>query len=105
MPELKLAKLPDRTPVKISIRVAPDLYAALTAYADAYEATYGNTESVADLIPFMLTAFIAGDSGFRKAARGVDTALNDAGRNASGSRRRGRLTASATSSTVPKDSN
>ncbi|MBU6445551.1 MAG: DUF2274 domain-containing protein [Alphaproteobacteria bacterium] len=34
MPELKLAKLPDRTPVKITITVPPDLNAALNQYAD-----------------------------------------------------------------------
>lgn len=105
MPDLRLSKLPDRTPVKISIWVAPDLHTALTAYAEAYQATYGNTESVAELIPFMLSAFIAGDSGFRKARRGLDTASNDAPRNASKSRRKGTLGASATLSTAPKDSN
>jgi hypothetical protein len=75
MPELKLAKLPDRTPVKISINVSPDLHSALTAYADAYHAAYGSAESVAELIPYMLAAFIENDSGFRKARRSQDTAL------------------------------
>ena len=69
MPELRLSKLPDRTPIKISISVTPDLHAALTAYADAYQATYGSAESVAELIPYMLTAFIESDGGFRKARR------------------------------------
>lgn len=105
MPELRLSKLPDRTPIKISIWVAPDLHAALTAYADAYQATYGNIESVAELIPFMLGAFIAADSGFRKVRRGLDTVSNEVPRNASRSRRRGTLGASATPSTAPKDSN
>lgn len=105
MPELRLSKLPDRTPVKISIWVTPDLHAALTAYADAYQATYGNTESVAELIPFMLSAFIAGDNGFRKARRGLDAVSNDGGRKASKSRRRGTLGASATPSMAPRDSN
>ena len=105
MPELRLSKLPDRTPVKISIWVAPDLHAALTAYADAYQATYGNTEGVAELIPFMLSAFIAGDTGFRKARRRLDTVSDEVPRSASKSRRRGTLGASATPSTAPKDSN
>jgi len=29
MPDLKLSKLPDRTPVKITITIAPELNAAL----------------------------------------------------------------------------
>jgi hypothetical protein len=35
---LKLAKLPDRNPVKISISVSPDLNQALAGYAALYEA-------------------------------------------------------------------
>jgi len=71
MPELKLGKLPDRTPVKIAITVSPDLNQALRDYAAIYRATYGETESVADLIPFMLGAFLESDRGFAKARRAV----------------------------------
>jgi hypothetical protein len=38
MVNLKLAKLPDRTPVKITITVSPDLNRALQAYAAMIEA-------------------------------------------------------------------
>lgn len=69
MAELKLAKLPDRTPVKIAVSLMPDLYEALKAYADAYEATYGHRESVPDLIPFMLESFLASDRSFSRARR------------------------------------
>jgi hypothetical protein len=64
--DLKLAKLPDRTPIKLTISVPPDLKHALDDYAAAYEASYGQSESVADLIPYMLQAFLAGDRGFAK---------------------------------------
>lgn len=50
MADLKLPKLPERTPVKIAINIMPDLLEALNAYADAYETAYGRRESVADLI-------------------------------------------------------
>ena len=69
MPELKLAKLPDRTPVKITITVAPDLNAALNQYAQAYRAVYGQSETISELIPYMLDAFLAGDRGFAKARK------------------------------------
>ena len=36
---LKLAKLPDRTPVRLILNVSPDLNRALTAYAEAYRQT------------------------------------------------------------------
>ena len=69
MSEIKLGKLPDRTPVKITITVGPDLNRALTEYAGCYRAAYGQAESVADLIPFMLDAFLESDRGFAKARK------------------------------------
>ena len=69
MSELKLGKLPDRMLVKITIAVNPDLNQALRDYAAIYRAEYGETESVADLIPFMLGAFLESDRGFAKARK------------------------------------
>lgn len=72
---LKLAKLPDRTPVRIVITVSPDLNRDLIAYAEAYRQAYGHAEAVADLIPSMLEVFLASDRGFAKARKdGVITA-------------------------------
>jgi len=64
MPEIKLARLPDRSPVKISISMMPDLNAALLDYARFYAETYGRDEAVADLIPAMLTSFVESDRAF-----------------------------------------
>ena len=66
---LKLAKLPDRTPVKITITVMPDLNRALTDYAVLYRETYGDKVEVAELIPAMLEGFFATDKAFAKARR------------------------------------
>ncbi|MEZ5831689.1 MAG: DUF2274 domain-containing protein, partial [Dongiaceae bacterium] len=71
MPELKLAKLPDRVPVKLTITIQPNLAQALREYAAVYRATYGQTESVEELIPFMLASFLEGDRGFAKARKEV----------------------------------
>ena len=71
MPELKLAKLPDRVPVKMIFTAQPDLAQALREYAAVYRATYGEAESVEELIPFMLTSFLEGDRGFAKARKEV----------------------------------
>ena len=71
MSGLKLGKLPDRTPVKITITLGPDLNQALRDYAAIYRATYGEAESVADLIPFMLSGFLESDRGFTKARKQV----------------------------------
>lgn len=69
MTELKLARLPDRTPVKLAISIMPDLHAALTAYATMYQDTYGEKAAVADLVPAMLEAFLDSDRAFRIARR------------------------------------
>ena len=41
MAGIKLCKLPDRTPIKFTITVTPDLARALGEYTEAYEAAYG----------------------------------------------------------------
>jgi len=66
---LKLAKLPDRTPTRITITVSADLNQALTDYQKLYTATYGASEKIADLIPFMLEAFLDSDRAFAKARK------------------------------------
>ncbi len=68
-PNLKLAKLPDMTPSKMSVSLPPGLMADLTIYASLYEQTYGEKQAVSALIPSMLTSFLASDSGFKKAKR------------------------------------
>ena len=69
MPELKLGKLPDRKPVKITITVSAALDKKLHSYAEAYRAAYGEDEKVGALIPFMLEQFLDGDRGFAKARK------------------------------------
>ncbi|KRB82844.1 transposase [Sphingomonas sp. Root710] len=64
MAGLKLTQLPDRTPIKLSISVMPDLHQALTDYAALYAQTYGRDEPVADLIPAMLVTFLESDRVF-----------------------------------------
>jgi hypothetical protein len=66
MPDLKLAKLPDRTPIKLAITIAPDLHQTLQEYAALYASTYGREEPVAELVPAMLTAFLDGDRAFAR---------------------------------------
>ena len=69
MISLKLQRLPDRNPVKVTIALPPELAERLTAYAEAYEAAYVQRESVADLIPFMLANFLDSDRDFARSRR------------------------------------
>jgi hypothetical protein len=73
MAELKLGRLPDRTPVKLTITVPPELAAALSDYATLYRETYEQEEPVAELIPAMLRAFLESDRGFSKARTSATT--------------------------------
>ncbi|WP_343614249.1 DUF2274 domain-containing protein [Novosphingobium sp.] len=67
MVELKLGKLPERVPVKLTISVLPDLNRRLLDYAAVYADAYGQQEPLLDLIPAMLVAFLDGDRAFAKA--------------------------------------
>lgn len=71
MSNLKLGKLPDRTPVKLTISVSPALSKALQQYADAYNEAYGGSEAepVSELVPYMLQSFLESDRGFAKALK------------------------------------
>ena len=69
MADLKLARLPDRKPVKMSITVNPALSQKLGAYAEAYKKAYGDAEEIEELIPYMLEQFLEGDRSFKGARR------------------------------------
>jgi hypothetical protein len=66
---LKLAKLPDRTPIKITVTVMPELNRALAGYAALYRETYGEKVEIPDLIPSMLEGFLASDREFAKSRK------------------------------------
>ena len=66
MPDIKLGRIPDPTPVKLTISIAPDLSGALADYAALYQEAYGQNEQVADLVPYMLRAFLDSDRSFAK---------------------------------------
>ena len=63
---LRLGKLPDRTPVKVTLALDPDLHSALSDYAAVYEQTYGERAKIEDLAPSMLDGFLSGDVAFKR---------------------------------------
>lgn len=66
MESIKLQRLPDRTPVKITVSVSPGLNQALSEYAEMYRETYGQSEPLQELIPAMLANFLESDRGFTR---------------------------------------
>lgn len=70
MADLKLPKLPDRTPVKLTVALPPDLAADLALYAEFYRQEYGCEEPVAELVPAMLVRFLQSDREFARRRKG-----------------------------------
>lgn len=70
MNSIKLQRLPDRTPVKVTLSLTPELHQALTDYAALYNEVYGQSESLQGLMPAMLASFIEGDRPFIRRRRG-----------------------------------
>ena len=68
-PKLRIGKLPDRTPVKMTIQVDPELHQMLEDYARIYNESYDASVGSAALVPSMLVGFLASDSGFKRARR------------------------------------
>lgn len=67
MADLKLPRLPERTPVKLTITLLPELHRGLSDYAALYAQAYGREEPLAELVPAMLAAFLESDRAFVKA--------------------------------------
>ena len=66
MSELRLRKLPDRTPVKLAVTLSPEINQALLDYAALYGEVYGQAETVPELVPAMLAEFLDGDKAFAR---------------------------------------
>lgn len=66
MTGLRLAKLPDRKPVKLAFNASPELHKRLRDYAGAYAETYGVEEPLDELVPAMLASFLDADRGFAR---------------------------------------
>ncbi len=68
-PSLKLSRLPDLKPVKMTISLDPELAEDLKIYSEVYREFYGEAKSVADLSPYILRAFIDADAAFKRARK------------------------------------
>jgi len=66
MTDLKLLKLPDRTPVKLVVALPPDLFKNLEDYRTIYNERYNANEPLSELVPPMLDTFLSADKEFAK---------------------------------------
>ena len=70
-PLLRIAQLPDLTPVKMTVSLEPELYKMLEDYARIYSDSYGETVKPAELAPSMIAGFLATDNGFKRARKAL----------------------------------
>ena len=68
-PALRIGKLPDLTPVKMTIHVEPEVHRMLEDYAQLYAQSYGEKITPTALVPSMLASFLASDNGFKRARK------------------------------------
>jgi hypothetical protein len=71
MADIKLAQLPDRTPVKLALVLTPELHRDLADYALFYAQAYGREEPLTELVPAMLESFLLSDRAFARSRRTV----------------------------------
>ena len=74
---LRLDKLPDRTPVRMSIAIDPELASALADYSVIYPQTYGAQEKHDALVPPMLQQFPGTDARIKRARRALHARTGD----------------------------
>jgi hypothetical protein len=79
MADLRIAKLPDRNPVKLTIAVMPELHEALQDYAKIYADTYGQADAMVELVPAMLAAFLESDRTFVRSRSSAGKAASKVG--------------------------
>lgn len=63
---LKLDRLPNRKPVKITITLEPEIFDALEDYARIYAEEYGDEESINIIASYMIGDFMEGDAAFKR---------------------------------------
>jgi len=68
-PTLRIAKLPNLTPVKLTVSLEPEVHQMLEDYAKIYGESYGESVKPAELVPSMIAGFLATDNGFKRARK------------------------------------
>lgn len=68
---LRIGKLPDLTPIKLTVSLEPEVHKMLEDYALIYGDSYGETVKPAELVPSMIVGFLASDNGFKRARKAL----------------------------------
>lgn len=68
---LRIGKLPDLTPVKITVSLDREVHQMLEDYSRIYGESYGEAVKPAELVPSMIAGFLATDNGFKRARKAL----------------------------------
>ncbi|MEM7730162.1 MAG: DUF2274 domain-containing protein [Pseudomonadota bacterium] len=68
-PSLRIARLPDLTPVKMTVHFEPETHRMLEDYATLYAQSYGEAITPVALVPTMIATFLASDAWFKRARK------------------------------------
>lgn len=69
---LKLDRLPNRKPVKLTITLEPETYDALEDYARIYAEEYGDDKPVNVIASYMIGDFMDGDAAFKRRRKATE---------------------------------
>lgn len=75
-PTLRIGKLPDLTPIKITISLDRVVHEMLEDYARIYDESYGEAVKPAELVPSMIAGFLSTDNGFKRARKALVSSKN-----------------------------
>ena len=70
-PALRIGKLPDLTPVKMTVSLDREVHEMLEDYARIYGESYGEAVKPTELVPSMIAGFLASDNGFKRARKAL----------------------------------
>lgn len=70
-PTLRIGKLPDLTPVKMTVSLDREVHEMLEDYARIYGDSYGEAVKPAELVPSMIAGFLSTDNGFKRARKAL----------------------------------
>jgi len=73
---LRIGKLPDLTPVKLTVSLEPEVHKMLEDYARIYSDSYGEAVKPSELVPSMIAGFLASDNGFKRARKALASSQN-----------------------------
>ena len=68
---LRIGKLPDLTPVKMTVSLDREVHRMLEDYARIYDESYGEAVKPAELVPYMIAGFLSTDNGFKRARKAL----------------------------------